>query len=50
MMPNNPTAHGEVSRIAGQRDDAFRFITLMEQTFYWTTIPSHKIGRQEVLP
>ena len=49
-MPNYPTAHGEVSRIAGQRDDAIRFITLMGLTFYRTTIPSREIGHQEVLP
>lgn len=28
-MPNYPIAHGEVSRIAGQVDDVFLFITLM---------------------
>jgi hypothetical protein len=49
-MQNYPTAHGEVSRIAGQRDDAFRFITVMGRIFYWITIPSREIGRQEVLP
>jgi len=49
-MPNYPTTHGEVSRIAGQRDDTFRFSTLMGQTIYYTTTPSREIGHQEVLP
>jgi cytochrome c oxidase subunit II len=33
-MPNYPFAHGEVSRIAGQVDGVFLFITLMGLIFF----------------
>jgi hypothetical protein len=49
-MPNYPTAHGEVSRIAGQRNDVFHFITVMGRILSWATIPSREIGHQEVRP
>jgi len=42
-MPNYPIAHGEFSRIAGQRDNVFRFIAVMGLIFYLTTIPSREI-------